>query len=607
MFSRTRSKILSKYDASLRKVHDVNREAGRKFRSAFWKSGIVGAYYKSLGLFGKIVESVGFFFGFVGHIFLSTTVHSSTADSIRKAGDKTAQKVNQSWADLARNIGEKAEKSSFTAWLVTLIRLAKQLFHTAFGFCIDWLWTRNFWLLLGAIPAIAMSLPVAYFLVRIPLQNPRAISKSYQKAVHVAIEAEDFDAVALYNRRIAQLGDRPVDGMAYRSAMKLQEKGKLDDAYAQMRSIAPTNRPGYAAAHMWIADNLMSGDIRKADQTDEQVNALIRSHLEYVMTLEPDYPRASRTLAAVHMADGDNESALALLNENRHKYVEPIDRLRVSDLYHTLGKHEIAAELFRSAEETAKTREQIESDLPAIHYIGKAEIQFQKGQLDAAIGTLTTAREIHPENQGIASYLVTLRRTRYDMNQSIYAPHERLKKLSELLEISPTDTETLSRISVLAESPIVSSDAEQLLEVASQHENVDKTAVFKFLGSAYAVRGKLAESRQAFERVLETNPREGESLNNLAWLYAHEPPILLERALEYSQRAIAIDPENPHYRDTLGHIFMLTGQWDKAVGELRNALNGMPDNKKTHAALAQCYDKLDQSDLAKQHRHMASQ
>ena len=607
MFSRKRAQILDKYDASVRKVQDVNRGVGKKVKRAFWDFGLADAYYKALERFGKVVESIGFFFGFIWHIILSATVHSNTADSIRKAGDNTAKKVNRSWEDLAQSIAEKAEKSIFTGWLVKLLRLARHFFQTVFGFGIDWLWTRNFWLLLGALPATLLALPVIYFLIRIPLQSPVSISKSYQKAVQAAIEAEDFDAVALYNRRIAQLGNRPVDGMAYRSAIKLQEKGRLDEAKSQMQSIAPAERPGYAPAHMWIVDHLLTGDIRDDDQTDKEANELVKTHLEHVMTLEPDYPRASRMLAATLITAGDNDAALAILEENRHKYVEPMDRLRVSGLYQSLGEFETAAEFFRGAEETASTREQFESDLPAIHYISKAEIESAKGQLDAAIRTLLKGREAHPESEGVATYLVMVQRQQYDITRGIYTPSERLSKLSKMLEISPTDTETLYRISGLAEHLAVADDVLRLLEKATQHEDADKAIAFKYLGSAYAVQGKLEKSRTAYERVLEFAPDEAEALNNLSWLYSHEQPLQMERALEYSQKAIQIEPDNAHYRDTLGHVYMLRGQWPKAVEELQTALNGMPDNKKTHAALAQCYDKLNQPNLAKQHRQMASQ
>ena len=151
MFSRKRAQILDKYDASVRKVQDVNRGVGKKVKRAFWDFGLADAYYKALERFGKVVESIGFFFGFIWHIILSATVHSNTADSIRKAGDNTAKKVNRSWEDLAQSIAEKAEKSIFTGWLVKLLRLARHfskpclvLASTGFGLAIfGCCWARS--------------------------------------------------------------------------------------------------------------------------------------------------------------------------------------------------------------------------------------------------------------------------------------------------------------------------------------------------------------------------------------------------------------------------------------------------------------------------------
>ena len=576
MFSRQRARFLETLDSVLRRVHDANRNIVSNVKRWFWNFGFAKAYYNTLAFLSKVIESIGFAFGFILHILLSMTVHSTAADSIRKASDTTAKRVNRSWEEIANNIADKAEQSIFTAWLVKLLRIVRACTRTIFGFGIDWLWTRNFWLLLGAIPAALLSIPVAYFLIRIPLQDASSTANSYQKAIREAIEAEDFDAVALYNRRIAQLGNRPQNSMAYRAALKLEEKGLIDEAYAQMQKLAPTESPGFAAAHMWIVNHLRSGDLRNDSQTDDQVNAIIKKHLQHVTAKEPDYGRASRLLAAIHLAEGDRETALALLNENRKKYVEPIDKVRAAGLYQQLGEFEIAEDLFRSAEQTTTTRAQFSADLPPMHFIGKAEIEFSKGELNSAIRTLTTGRGAHPDSQGIAQYLVSLQRTRYDLNAHIYTPNERFEKLSSMLEISPVDSETLNRIGALVEFPTIVTKVEECLENAATKEGVDLAVVNKLLGSAYAIQRKFDESRTAYEEVIQRTPDEAESLNNLSWLYSHQQPLKMKLALEYSQKAVQIDPANPHFRDTLGHIYMLTERWPDAVEQLRNALNGCP-------------------------------
>ncbi|MCA9216907.1 MAG: hypothetical protein KDB27_27745 [Planctomycetales bacterium] len=609
MFSRKHStnRILDARDSVVRKLHGANRSVARSAKRIFWNYGIAKIYYKTIEFFAKSGESIGFVFGYIWHLILSGTVHSSTAESIRKAGDTTKKKVNRSWEEFAENIGKKAEQSIFTAWIVKILRRVRKILRAIFGFWIDWLWTRNFWLLLGAIPATVLTLPVAYFLFRIPFQTNNGIAKNYQKAVQRAIDADDFQAVALYNRRLAQLGDRPMNNMAFNSALSLAEKGQLEEAHEQMKTLASLDTPGFGPAHLWMAHHLQSGDIRAENQNDDEVNALVKQHLQHALKLLPDSPQAAHMLAAAHFAAGAKDQAREVLNSHKHLFQEPLDRLRAAGVYQLLGDMKTAQTLLRGAEETTNTREQFEKQLPPIHYIGKAEIELAKRQADSAIATLKKGHESHPDNEAIAKFLAELLRDHYDRTRTLYEPSQRLDRLNEILALAPSEIETLKRISGLAEVPSIAAEATSVLAASLQEEDIDKAIIYNLLGSAYAVQGNMQKSREAYEEVVQNTSTDAESFNNLAWLYSHEPPIDLKKAAEFADKAIAIEPSNPHYRDTRGHVHMLSENWQDAVTELRKALNGMPDNRKTHAALANCYRRMNNVELAKQHDELAKQ
>ena len=601
------NRILDARDSAAKKLHDTNRGFTRMFKRLFWNYGIAKIYFKTIERFAKVFESIGFVFGYIWHLILSGTVHSSAAQSIRKARDKTQKKVNRSWEDFATNLSDKAEKSIFTSWLVKIFKIFRRMFRTLFGFSIDWLWTRNFWLLLGAVPATLLTLPVAYFLFRIPFMSTAGLSKSYQKAVQGAIDANDFDAVSLYNRRIAQLGNRPLNSMAYRSALKLAEKGKLTEAYDQIQALASPSSPGFEPTHLWIAHHLRTGDIRTDDQTDKEVNDLVKRHLKHALKLNPENSSAAQMLASTYVASDQKELARKTLDEYKQAFKDPLIRVRAAGLYQLLGDNETAGTLLRSAAEQSKTQEQFGNELPPIHYFGRAEIELAQGNLQKAIKALETGREAHPDDESLGKFLVSLLVMRFDATSSWLTASERMTKLSEMLSITPTNGEVLHRIAGLAESPVVAAKATEHLQTALLNEDSDKADVFNLLGSAYAVQGDMEKSREAYEKVLEHTSTDAEAYNNLAWLYSQVPPLKMETALEFSRKAVALEPTNPHYRDTLGHIYMQTEKWEDAVKELRKALNGMPDNKKTHKAIASCYTKLGNRDLATQHSQFAKQ
>lgn len=583
----------------------AKRKVLRPLKKLFWNYGLAKIYYTTIEGLVKFAEKIAFLCSYIWSLFVTSTVHSDTAASLRKKGEKTAKKVNRSWEDIAHNATKAAEKSIFTAWLVKLFRIVHSIFRTLFGFWIDWLWTRNFWLLMGAIPATVLMLPIVYFLVRIPFQSATAKSNTYQRAVSEAISANNFEAVDLYNRRIAQLGNRTHNKMAYRAALKLEEKNRIDEAYRQMKKLAKPGQPGFLPAHLWIADRLFSKKLKLSSESE--ANSLIIGHLEQSLALNPKLIRATWVLATTYLAEGDRDKAKMLLDSNQHLYTDPIDQLRVAKLHYEMGDAKTASKYVKKANNAAELREKFGGTRPARHYLGKAEAEIAQGRFDDALQTASTGMSVHPNHSGIANFFVKLKLTRYDRTKSILLPKERLKQLSELQEISANDADVIQRIADLIQFRETEKDVERILVDISKNPDAPLELVFNLLGSAYTLLGRVDEARSAFERVLKVNSAEPDTLNNLSWIYSHHQPIDFDKALAYAQKSVEINPKNPHYRDTLGHVYMQLNRWEEASRELRKAVNGMPDNRSTHSALSECYEQLNQPNLAAQHRRFASE
>ncbi len=85
------------------------------------------------------------------------------------------------------------------------------------------------------------------------------------------------------------------------------------------------------------------------------------------------------------------------------------------------------------------------------------------------------------------------------------------------------------------------------------------------------------EAEVLFEHCIAYYPDHHEALNYLAYMWA-ELGINLETALEYVNRALAHEPENAAYIDTLGWIYFKMGRYDEALEELLKAHNILPDD-----------------------------
>ncbi|MFZ5434366.1 MAG: tetratricopeptide repeat protein, partial [Calditrichota bacterium] len=80
-------------------------------------------------------------------------------------------------------------------------------------------------------------------------------------------------------------------------------------------------------------------------------------------------------------------------------------------------------------------------------------------------------------------------------------------------------------------------------------------------------------------------------LNNLAYTYSVRG-INLKKALELSSRAVAIEPENGAYLDTMGWIEYGLGNYRVALRWLRKALKTTSDSATTLEHIGDVYIKL---------------
>jgi len=110
---------------------------------------------------------------------------------------------------------------------------------------------------------------------------------------------------------------------------------------------------------------------------------------------------------------------------------------------------------------------------------------------------------------------------------------------------------------------------------------------FYAYGSMLAAEGRFRESREQFERCLELQPDHANALNNLAFVMA-ETDADLDQAVTYAQRAIARDPKNHEYGDTLAYIYIKRNLYQDAVNVLTPIVRDSPDRAdyRYHLALA---------------------
>ena len=133
-----------------------------------------------------------------------------------------------------------------------------RVFGVFFVFMGRWFGTRKYWHLIGGLPAFLLALPLAYCMIRMPFYGNEAKAKHYRAAASEAMDRKDYNTADLYYRKLYQL-DAMNERAEFQSAYNAYESGSEAEAIEKFRSLAPDDQPGFAPAHLWLAQWYLQG------------------------------------------------------------------------------------------------------------------------------------------------------------------------------------------------------------------------------------------------------------------------------------------------------------------------------------------------------------
>jgi tetratricopeptide (TPR) repeat protein len=128
----------------------------------------------------------------------------------------------------------------------------------------------------------------------------------------------------------------------------------------------------------------------------------------------------------------------------------------------------------------------------------------------------------------------------------------------------------------------------------------EKAYLQYFRGALYEREKKYDQAEQAFRLVLQQDPNNSSTLNNLGYMLV-DHNMRLEEALNMIKRAVELDPQNSNYLDSLGWAHFKLGKYDEAEENLRKAADKMPNDATIQDHLAELYAKTGRLKLAATH------
>jgi len=108
--------------------------------------------------------------------------------------------------------------------------------------------------------------------------------------------------------------------------------------------------------------------------------------------------------------------------------------------------------------------------------------------------------------------------------------------------------------------------------IAKASEPASLTHLFYYrFGSALERRGDYAEAEKCFRQCLEIAPNFAEAMNYLGYMWA-ERGNNLDEAKKLIEKAVALEPDNAAYLDSLGWVLFKQHQWSEALEWLQKAV-----------------------------------
>ncbi len=294
---------------------------------------------------------------------------------------------------------------------------------------------------------------------------------------------------------------------------------------------------------------------RKALESDPD-NFRARDALVSVYRERNEFGRAAKELEAL-LALPDEVYPYRGRQQVRRQRAEYLAQLGFA--YQELNDLERSLGFFREA------REMAQGDL---HFeIAYVQSLLEADRMEEAEEALGEVRKLSPENERLAILEAQL----------LYGKGQHQEALDTLLALSsesPFDEMMVASVVDLYQRQGRFREAEQfILETMERfpEDAPERERLFFQLGAMLERQKKYDEAEEAFKKVLEKSPENAAALNYLGYMLA-DLGTRLDESLSYLKRAVAVDPYNGAYLDSLGWVYFKLGNLDLAEENLKEAV-----------------------------------
>lgn len=383
-------------------------------------------------------------------------------------------------------------------------------------------------------------------------------------------------------------------------AENLMNDGQFDAALEQYKVIADSN-PEDAQTYVRMADIY-----RRQGKYDQALENLKRAE-----TLVPDTMDVPYSMAAVYQAQGRYDEAAKLLQElikkteksdvgtsqadrnNRAIFVE-----RLGMIYREQENYPLAVDTFRKmltlGDENARSG-----------YQEIIDTYREAKQWPQATAAAKEATQKMPNDRDLR---MVLDAQLADMGQLDQAVND----MRSMLKGGAEDRDVYVRLGIVYTRAKRWNDALAALAKAEELSTKpeDKSYVLFLRGDLYQRQKMFDQAESEFRKILAstppTDPQAAATLNYLGYMNA-DRGVKLDESLSLIKQALAFEPNNPAYLDSLGWAYFKLGKYDLAEENLNKAAAHMGSDPTVQEHLGDLYQKTGRLKQAAAHWDRAVQ
>lgn len=412
------------------------------------------------------------------------------------------------------------------------------------------------------------------------LTEDRELGQKLSLLGHLHNSLDHIDkAIEAYQRaREVILDDAHRSDVGFSLGTLLNQKGRFEEAIAVLSKVVEHSYDLQARV-----------ELGKSYEGRRQYSIAVEK-FQIVLDENPNHLEANYYVASALRNLGRRQKAirhlekLIALTANEPARVHSRTRFRqfLAVLYQESHQHEKALNLFRALSEEHPDNQQIKLGL--VYTLKEAQLLRQALQLSRSL------YQEAPENLNVA---ITHARMLSASNQ-LRAGVKLLRKHIRKEKKGAGDLGKMEEFYV-STSQLYSEHNEhrKALDVIQNGlaENPDSERLNFHFGATLEQLGEIRAAEKQFKKVLKKTPNQAVVLNYLGYMLA-ERGTRLNEALEYIERALAQDPHNGAYRDSLGWVYFKLNKLDLAEKNLMQAFEVNDSDPTILEHLGDLYVKL---------------